>query len=139
MNFNEGGQGIGYMDTTPGNTFASRKNINDRRKSDVDISGDDIGFTVAGEWLNYTVDIKEAGTYTATLHYGNPYKHPRSIRLFLDDKEEIANFTIVDEGAKNHAINKTATATMNLPAGQHVIKLLFLSMPNVNFIDFTKQ
>ncbi|MBQ9369212.1 MAG: hypothetical protein IJT83_15620, partial [Victivallales bacterium] len=75
----------------------------------------------------------------ATLHYGNPYKHPRSIRLFLDDKEEIADFTIVDEGAKNHAINKTATATVKLPAGRHVIKLLFLAMPNVNFLDFTKQ
>ncbi len=139
VNFNEGGQGVAFLDTTPGNAFAGRKNLIDNRKCDVDISGDDIGFTVEGEWLNYTVDIKEAGTYTTTLHYGNPYKHPRSIRLFLDDKEEIADFTIVDEGAQNHAINKTATATVKLPAGRHVIKLLFLSMPNVNFLDFTKQ
>lgn len=62
--FDEGGAGVAYIDTTPGNSGAVF------RSTDVDIAvasdtggGYTLGWVRAGEWLNYTVDVTAAGTY----------------------------------------------------------------------------
>ena len=139
VDYDEGGQGVAYLDTTPGNSFAGRPNAS-TREDDVDASTDTIGYVMGGEWLNYTVDIAEAGAYRTTLHYGYPFAFDDgTVKLFLDDQGEVASFSILKEGARNHEINKTATATVQLPAGQHLLKLVFLAKPNVNFIDFELQ
>ena len=62
-NFDEGGQGAAYADTTSGNAGGAY------RATDVDIertsdsSGYDVGWAFAGEWLNYTVNVASAGNY----------------------------------------------------------------------------
>jgi acid phosphatase len=78
-NFDNGGEGVAYHDTTPGNTGGAY------RQTDVDIQsssegGLNIGWTAPGEWLNYTVNVSAAASYTvqlrvaslggATLHVG---------------------------------------------------------------------
>ena len=65
-NFDNGGEGVGYHDTTPGNTGGQY------RSTDVDIEsastgGYDVGWTAPNEWLNYTVNVPSAGTYTVQL------------------------------------------------------------------------
>jgi hypothetical protein len=65
-NFDNGGEGVAYHDTTSGNTGGAY------RATDVDIEpasdgGSDVGWVAAGEWLNYTVNVVSAGTYTVTL------------------------------------------------------------------------
>jgi len=70
-NFDEGGQGVSYGDTTPGNTGGAY------RQSDVDIEpsaegGYDVGWIAAGEWLNYTVNVPAAGTYTVAARIASP-------------------------------------------------------------------
>src|SRR5204863_414037 len=47
------------------------------RSGDVDIEasgegGYDIGWTAAGEWLNYTVNVGSSGNYTAQLRVASP-------------------------------------------------------------------
>jgi endonuclease/exonuclease/phosphatase family metal-dependent hydrolase len=69
--FDNGGQNVAYWDSTPGNTGGKF------RSTDVDIetSGDggyDIGWTTAGEWLNYTVNVTAAGSYTVGLRVATP-------------------------------------------------------------------
>jgi hypothetical protein len=63
-NFDNGGQGAAYYDLTSGNDGGAY------RDTDVDIepSGDagdghNVGWTHAGEWLQYTVNVPAAGTY----------------------------------------------------------------------------
>src|SRR5580704_13236443 len=61
--FNEGGEGVAYHDTTPGNSGG------EYRATDVDIElcangGYDVGCTTASEWLNYTVDVAAQGNHT---------------------------------------------------------------------------
>jgi hypothetical protein len=63
--FDNGGEGIGYHDTSSGNVVGAY------RYTDVDIeaTGDaagayNVGWAVAGEWLEYTVNAASAGTYT---------------------------------------------------------------------------
>ena len=55
-----------YHDTSSGNNGGAY------RSTDVDIEaasegGYDVGWTSAGEWLNYTVNVSAAGTYTVGL------------------------------------------------------------------------
>ena len=64
-NFDEGGEGVAYHDGSPGN------NGGEYRATDVDIEsasdtdgGWDVGWMSAGEWLQYTVNVAAAGTYT---------------------------------------------------------------------------
>jgi hypothetical protein len=63
-NYDEGGNGVAYADTSSGNTGGQY------RGGDVDIEdtsdgggGHDVGWTVAGEWLNYSVNVTAAGSY----------------------------------------------------------------------------
>ena len=69
--FDNGGEGIAYHDTTAGNSGGQFRN------TDVDIEassegGFDVGWISAGEWLNYTVNVAAAGTYTVTLRVASP-------------------------------------------------------------------
>jgi endonuclease/exonuclease/phosphatase family metal-dependent hydrolase len=84
--FDEGGEGVAYHDTTPGNSGGQY------RGTDVDIElcsngGYDVGWTTGGEWLNYTVNVAAQGSYTvqlqvasldgATMHVG--FNGPSSV------------------------------------------------------------
>src|SRR3954468_713165 len=70
-NFDNGGEGVAYHDTTAGNTGGQF------RSTGVDIAasnegGYTIGWIAAGEWLNYTVTNAVAGNYTATIRIASP-------------------------------------------------------------------
>jgi endonuclease/exonuclease/phosphatase family metal-dependent hydrolase len=69
--FDNGGEGVAYHDTTPGNAGGQYRN------TDVDIEqcsegGYDVGWIVAGEWLNYTVNVANAGSYIVQLRVASP-------------------------------------------------------------------
>src|SRR6185312_443024 len=66
QDFDGGGEGLAYHDTTAGNTGGAY------RQDDVDLEpsadgGNDVGWTAAGEWLNYTVNVAAAGSYAVTF------------------------------------------------------------------------
>jgi hypothetical protein len=70
-NFDDGGEGVAYHDTTPGNAGGAY------RATDVDLEpssdgGYNVGWTTPGEWLNYTVDAATAGSYTVRLRVASP-------------------------------------------------------------------
>ena len=69
--FDIGPSGTAWYDTTPGNSGGAF------RSTDVDIEasadgGYDIGWTAIGEWVNYTVNVAAAGTYSITLRVASP-------------------------------------------------------------------
>ncbi len=70
-NFDNGGEGVAYHDTTAGNSGGQYRN------TDVDIElssegGYDVGWIAAGEWLNYTVNVGSSGNYTVQLRVASP-------------------------------------------------------------------
>ena len=70
-NFDNGGEGSAYHDGSAGNNGGAY------RSTDVDIEAAsegsyDIGWTSAGEWLNYTVNVSAAGNYTVGLRIASP-------------------------------------------------------------------
>jgi hypothetical protein len=61
--FDSGGEGVAYHDTSAGNSGGAF------RSNDVDIEaasggGYDVGWISAGEWLQYTVNVSAAGSYS---------------------------------------------------------------------------
>jgi phosphatidylserine/phosphatidylglycerophosphate/cardiolipin synthase-like enzyme len=69
--FDNGGEGVAYHDTTAGNSGGQF------RTTDVDIEnsnegGFDVGWTAPGEWLNYTVNVAAAGSYTVQVRVASP-------------------------------------------------------------------
>jgi len=70
-NFDNGGEGSAYHDASSGNNGGAY------RSTDVDIEaasegGYDVGWTSGGEWLNYTVNVSAAGSYTVGLRIASP-------------------------------------------------------------------
>src|SRR5207237_10706793 len=64
-NFDNGGQGVAYSDTTAGNYGGQYRNTDVDIETTTDTGGGyDVGWIAAGEWLNYTVNVASAGTYT---------------------------------------------------------------------------
>jgi hypothetical protein len=82
--YDVGGPGVAYSDTTAGNASASY------RADDVDIepttdtgAGFNIDWTVAGEWMEYTVNTT-AGTYSITARVASASTAPADFRVLLD-------------------------------------------------------
>jgi len=67
--YDEGGQGIAYNDATVGNEGGALRtdDVGVQVTGDVTGGGHNIGWTVAGEWLEYTVEIEESGNYDFAL------------------------------------------------------------------------
>jgi subtilisin family serine protease len=72
-NFDNGGEGVAYHDTTAGNLGGKY------RASDVDVAttndiggGYILGWVAASEWLKYTVSVVTTSTYTLELRVASP-------------------------------------------------------------------
>jgi hypothetical protein len=72
-NYDTGGQGVAYNVTSTNGT------ANSYRPDGVDLEtcsdtgcGYDIGWTSAGQWFKYTVDVATAGTYTVSFRLASP-------------------------------------------------------------------
>ena len=67
-NYDAGGEGVAYHDTTSGNAGGVyRSNSVDLQATSDSGGGYQVGWTKAGEWLNYTVNVTAAGTYSLDI------------------------------------------------------------------------
>jgi PKD repeat protein len=62
VNYDTGGEGIAYHDTTVGNAgpgIRSTENVD----TEAQLPAGNVGWIVTGEWLEYTVNVSQAGNY----------------------------------------------------------------------------
>ena len=138
-----GGEGAAYHDTTAGNTPGQY------RADDVDIEacseaggGFDIGYTDAGEWLNYRVNVLQAGIYSIGVHVAS-LGAGGTFHLELDGVNISGAMTVPDTAgwqtwqtltANNINIGSTGLKTLKLvmdsngPTG---------SIGNFNYVSFS--
>lgn len=170
--YDKGGEGIAYHDTDSINNGSGRLNpangtfLNEFRITEgVDISytkARDIdnspfnrveptidqlyaGWTVPGEWINYTIDVQKSGTYSIDLMY--TASGDGGIRLLLDGKELTKELLVLSTRDDRETIawrqwhhwNKaTSLATVKLKKGVHVLTLKTTTNGNMNYdyLDF---
>jgi hypothetical protein len=172
--YDTGGEGISYHDTDSINNGSGRLNpangdfFNEfRMQEGVDISytkknGTDdnpyndimpemnqlyVGWTVPGEWIKYTVQVREAGTYSIGLMY----------TANGDGEIEIVNADSISSGMMKvisthkdadtvawrqwHHWNKSDLGTIVLKKGKQILTLKTISNGNMNYdyLEFTRR
>jgi hypothetical protein len=97
-----------------------------------------VGYNQAGEWLEYTVNVKEAGDYTmfAAVASANATS---GFQLSIDDKnitEEIA--VPKNDGEENFDDYNKVKANVTLPAGEHILRFTvtgdWMDIDYINFV-----
>ena len=142
--FDEGGSGVGYHDTSPGNSGASY------REGDVDLQptadaggGYNVGWMAPGEWANYSVAVTAAGSYTvecrvAAAGPGGTF-HLESNGIPLTGA-----VTVPDTGSWQSWTSVTVSG-LQLAAGAQRIRLIVDTtgvtgvFGNVNYLRFTRS
>jgi len=122
--FNCGGQDVAYHDNVAGNNGAAF-----RATEDVDIitSTDSAGggYVIqnfyTGEWLSYTINVAQAGTYDLAIRASAD--NPGSFHMEVDGVNVTGNVPVPNTGSLNTYVWVTKTG-VNLTAGQHVLKLV---------------
>jgi hypothetical protein len=72
-NYDTGGQGVAYNVTSVNGTDNSyRSDGVDLEAASAPATGNDLGWTAAGQWFKYTVNVATAGTYTVTFEVASP-------------------------------------------------------------------
>ena len=123
-NYDLGGPGVAYADTTAGNSSGAY------RSDDVDIaptSDSSGGYNVksvrAGEWLAYTVNVAAAGTYNFSFRLASRGTGG-SAHLAVDGVNVSGGIALPDTGG--WTLWQTFTKSgVSLPSGTHVLKLVF--------------
>jgi len=138
--FDEGGQGVAYNDTDKRNLGAASAGTNFRINEGVDTNGKTIGWIYGGEWLKYTVDIKQSGRYTVTVPFsagpGSPEGVEKGIRLEVDGKfvADILMRGVTGGWSKWITVTKRGVF---LPKGRHVLTVRIVNgLFNLDYIDF---
>ncbi len=117
--YDAGGEGVGYHDTTPGN------HDNVYRRDGVDLSvnpsgGYNVGYVADGEWLAYTLAVPSAGTYTVSCTVAS-WADGRSLGLSLDGAS-LGTLAVPN----NRCIGwRTVSKQVALPAGSHRLVVRF--------------
>jgi len=123
-NFMPGGAGVAYKDNDPGNNGGGY-----RKTEGVDIgaSGDglnkwSVGWTAAGEWLNYIVDVESAGTYKGTARVASE-GDGGTFHFELDGKRVGSTISVPNTGGWTNWRTVDA-GSFALPKGKSIVKLV---------------
>ena len=142
--FDVPGKGVNEDGTTNASYSDDSENHGDSdyRKDDaaaVDLyakaTGVIVGYNQTGDWLEYTVDIADAGDYTMTASVATE-SETASFKLSIDGKS-IAEVPVSGSSWDDF---KDVTADVTLPAGKHVLRMdVTAEYFDVDFFDFKKK
>jgi endonuclease/exonuclease/phosphatase family metal-dependent hydrolase len=136
--FDLGANGTGYYDNSSGN------NGGKYRSTDVDIEstgdsggGYNLGWVGAGEWLNYTVNVATAGTYTLTARVASS-GNGGTFYVEFNGSNKTGTMTVPNTGGWQSY--RDVNATVSLSSGVQTMRVRFASngstgaIGNVNYI-----
>ena len=131
--YDEGGQGVGYYDTTGRNASPSVW----RAYEGVDGYEHTIGNVCTGEWLRYTVDVAEAGEYQLVFTYGTPDEGNHGVLIACDD-DIVGRLKLHPHEYPDWRATTKGAVTVRLPAGRHVLTLLLFGQFNFSDLEFLR-
>ncbi|MCH8063269.1 MAG: carbohydrate-binding protein, partial [Chloroflexi bacterium] len=134
--YNPGGEGAGYHDTTGGNNGGSY------RSDDVDIEittdagdGFNVGWIEEGEWLAFDVDVADSGPYDITARVASAGSGGKSLHIEIDGIDVTGSMAFQPTGGWQNWTDVSAFA-VGLEAGPHVLRIVMDSgLFNLNYVD----
>lgn len=143
-NFDEPGTGRGAgVDSYNENDSENHGDSDLREGTGVDIykkaTGYVVGYNQAGEWLEYTVNVKEAGDYTMFAAVASA-NSTSGFQLSIDG-ENITDAIAVPQassGEDNYDDYNKVSANVKLPAGEHILRFTvtgdWMDIDYINFV-----
>lgn len=110
--FDKGGESVAYHDTQP------EGNSQHRPETGVETWSNFVFYIEPGEWLEYTVDIAQAGTYTVKADVSSLQG---AFHIELNGADISGELSRTEENFTG-IVQKSG---INLPAGKHVLRLAF--------------
>ncbi|MFW5850985.1 MAG: endo-1,4-beta-xylanase, partial [Bacteroidota bacterium] len=143
-NFDVGGNGFAYYDTDAGTQVDPTPDF--RTNEDVDIEtcydegeGYNIGYAIAGEWLEYTVDVQTTGMYDITFRIACE-GDDRTVSLESENTMLAEDVAIPNTDGWQTWTDVTVE-NVELQAGEQVLRLTIgdVDYVNLNYMTFTLQ
>jgi thermitase len=136
--YKAGGEGVGYHDLTAGNSGGAYKNDNVDIQATTDAGGGyNVGWTQAGEWLAYNVNVQESGTYKFTARLASGVAGTKTLTASIDGAA-VATFSTTTAAGWQSWIN-VVIPSVSLTAGNHQLRLTLGSANlNLNYLDVEK-
>ncbi|MBU1111070.1 DUF4038 domain-containing protein [Patescibacteria group bacterium] len=134
-NYNVGGEGVAYHDSTSGNEGG------EYRAEDVDIQscsegGYNVSWIDPGEWLKYDVDISESGNYEVRLRVAGDTEVSGSVHLELDGGRVTEDIMIPNTGGWQNWTTITSQTSQVLSSGNHTLTIyLNGDRFNINWVE----
>ena len=129
--YDQGGEGIAYHDTTGGNTGGFYRNEDVDIERSPTIGGPVVAYTRPGEWLDYTVETAKAGVYEVTVIVSSP-QDSRSFTLSVDGIN-FGQFTVPNTGSfDSYAPVKRLVW---IGAGQHRLRIESQGYHNMHLVQ----
>lgn len=142
--YDEGKPGEAYHDVDAKNHGADYRGVTqvDIEKRPDASNGYGIGWTKAGEWVVYTVLVRQSGTYTLEIPVASK-KQGGTFRLEFDGKDVTGPITVPDTGSwqKLVVIKKPG---VQLKAGLYTMKMVMAtegastSIGDIDYVNFVK-
>jgi len=136
-NFDLGGEGVAYHDTTSGNSGNQYRTL-----EDVDIEnctdaggGYNIGWMGTGEWLEYTVNVSGTGNYTLEARV-SAMAAGKTFYVEFNGVNKTGNITVPNTGGWQNWT--TVSVPVSLSAGTQIMRFVSNSADfNLNYIRLT--
>jgi len=137
-NYDTGGQGVAYNVTSVNGTDNGYRSDGVDLETTTDTGGgaNDLGWTAAGQWFNYTVDVATAGTYTVGIRLAAPTAVTDALHIANSSGANLSG-DVTAPATGGYQDWTTVTATVTLPAG---VQTLTVDQDNggwnINYLDF---
>jgi hypothetical protein len=137
--YNLGGEGIGYHDLTAGNQGGQYRTDGVDIEASSDVGGGyNIGWTDAGEWLNYSVNVNNAALYNVTARMASAVAGTKTLKILVD-QQEVGGFNLTDASGWQ-SWKDVQIQGIYLASGSHTIGIYCATANfNLNYIDFALQ
>jgi hypothetical protein len=120
--FDKGGEGVGYHDLTAGNAGDGP-----RQDEDVDteyrLKEGAIGGIQSGEWLEYTINVKEEGDYTLSILFATTSRYG-TFHIEIDGVD-VTGIVYVKTSGDFNSLKPTVIENLHLPQGKHILRIAF--------------
>ena len=139
--FNDGGNSFGYFDTTKGNSGQEYR-TKEWVDIDININGDYYIFATAPtEFLNYTVEVTETGTYTMDIIASSETSNLDSISLEWDGQKvsKPVKYEVPEGSVWDRFKTKTTIEDIELKKGTHLLTIYTHGKLFIDKYIFTKQ
>ncbi len=137
-NFDEGGMDNAYRDSDSENKGDAKFRTDEG--VDIVIGGSEkaVGYTLSGEWLEYTINVSASGAYKLTINAASG-SESSSVMFFIDDEPLTDTLKIPKTDTSWNVYRTFDGGEVSLTAGEHVLKMLVSgSYANIDWLEFSE-